>query len=373
MGGEKCSLRLTILSGAGPLVVSPCLETTEATGAFSLNVFSDIPLERVEELRPSSHKVFVGRWEESTAGGSLNFPSQLAMGEAQKRAVECSEEIRKQGLSLGALEGGPRSSRSSKQLPGRWVSNPLYLVVAGEPPEETPEETPGETPEETPEETARMEGMGSRVCSLRLAGKPQGGGLRAEGIGNDMAGCMMALYVFKGRTVNTGALVAQTNFEVGNEVSLSVSFSRAADGSAAEYLIMPATWRYLFTHSLTIAAAAAAFAAAVDALSAAGVAAAAAVAFAFAAAAALAAASAAAAFAAAVAAASESLVLVLLLLLLLHLEEGIRSSSSRQQQQQQQQQRDASPPAAAAAAEDEVQEAGGATISSSSSSSSSKA
>ncbi|KAL8270803.1 hypothetical protein Esti_005277 [Eimeria stiedai] len=208
LGGNKCSLKLTVLSGAGPLVVSPCLEAAEATGAFSLKVFSDIPLERVEELQPSSHKVFVGKWEGDTAGGSLDFPSQLAMREAQKRAVECSEEMRKWALSLGALEGGPGSSRSSKQLPGRWLSNPLYLVVSEETAEETAQVEVTLARHDdcwaTQKEQARLEAhakpLGFRVWGLGFAGK-------------DMAGCMMALYFFKGRTVNTGALVARTDFE----------------------------------------------------------------------------------------------------------------------------------------------------------------
>lgn len=36
----------------GPLIVSPCLETADTTGAFVLHIFSDIALEVKEECAP---------------------------------------------------------------------------------------------------------------------------------------------------------------------------------------------------------------------------------------------------------------------------------------------------------------------------------
>ncbi|OEH77922.1 calpain family cysteine [Cyclospora cayetanensis] len=127
VGNEQCCIKLTILKGSGPLIVSPCLEVGGATGAFVLNVFSDLPLERLEALDYEHYRTLIGQWELETAGGSHNFPELLATPNGlQNKTVPLRKKGKAQPVTC------PLPLIGTKRVPRGWVSNPQYLLSVAE-------------------------------------------------------------------------------------------------------------------------------------------------------------------------------------------------------------------------------------------------
>ncbi|CDJ54080.1 hypothetical protein, conserved [Eimeria brunetti] len=195
-GEEKCCVKLSVRSGAGPLIVSPFLETPDTVGSFTLSIFSDLPLQTVEALDSDCHQTFVGRWDAETAGGSYNFPSLL---NAHRREAT-------------KTTGETPSPNGRKRENSSWSSNPAFHVVV--------------------EQTAEVELTLARHDDCWAKQKEQ-----------DMAGCMMGLYVFKGKNVCHGQLLQETDFTVGNKISLSVCFACTPGEPPEEYTVVPATWK----------------------------------------------------------------------------------------------------------------------------------
>ncbi|CDJ65764.1 hypothetical protein, conserved [Eimeria necatrix] len=169
-GEDKCSVKLTVLRGAGPLIISPCLETADSMGAFVLHIFSDLPLEKAEALEANNHLTLVGRWDPETAGGSHNFPAKLES--PHREPTPRSESGAAQSYQLV----------TKRSLKG-WAANPLYLVEV--------------------KKTVQVELTLARHEDCWTKQKEQ-----------DVAGCMMCLYIFRGRNVCAEDLVQQSDFVV---------------------------------------------------------------------------------------------------------------------------------------------------------------
>ncbi|XP_026192454.1 uncharacterized protein LOC34618146 [Cyclospora cayetanensis] len=193
VGNEQCCIKLTILKGSGPLIVSPCLEVGGATGAFVLNVFSDLPLERLEALDYEHYRTLIGQWELETAGGSHNFPELLATPNGLQNKTGRGVGFRREQLCSGCVPLRKKGKAQpvtcplpligTKRVPRGWVSNPQYLLSVAE--------------------TVQV--------GITLARHDDCWGIQKE---QDMAGCMMGLYVFRGRNVCMENLVQQTDFVV---------------------------------------------------------------------------------------------------------------------------------------------------------------
>lgn len=203
-GEDKCCVKLNVRSGAGPLIVSPFLEIPDTPGSFGLSIFSDLPLQTVAALDSDSHQTLVGHWDAETAGGCQNFPMQLTSPHREAANQDASSNKGETGE-----ETSPPTPR--KRASVDWTSNPTYHVVATE--------------------TAEVELTLARHDDCWAKQKEQ-----------DTAGCMMGLYVFKGKNLCQEDLMHQTGFTVGNKISLTVCFA-CTPGSSEEYTVMPVTWK----------------------------------------------------------------------------------------------------------------------------------